>query len=118
MYNTLAYSLYFVIMAFIILRVGWLFYHHGQHYVAQLFPDDLSYGAWLNSLLLKAYYLFNLGYVAISISTWQSINSPEMLIEQLAAEVGLIVMMLAFLHYANLAWLALYSSYKQRTQTV
>lgn len=110
----LAYTIYFAIMAFVIGRVGWLFYSHGQVYVDQLFEQDLSYGQWVNKLLLKAYYLFNLGYVALSIQSWSGVPSLTALIEKVSSEVGLIILLLALLHYFNLMWLQLYSSWRLR----
>ncbi len=110
--NLLAYAIYFTIMAFVIGRVGWLFYHHGQVYVDRLFEQDLYYGQWVNKLLLKAYYLFNLGYVALSIQSWTAVQSLAAVIEKVSFEVGLVILMLALLHYFNLMWLQLYSDWR------
>ena len=108
----LAYLIYFIVMAFIIVRVGWLFYHHGQVYMDRLFSSDLNYGRWVNKLLLKAYYLFNLGYVAMSISSWTTISDLSSLLEVVASALGTIILILAVMHYLNLIWLQLYSRWK------
>lgn len=114
--NLVAYIIYFAIMGFIIGRVGWLFYHYGQVYVDRLFKRDLELAKWINKLLLIAYYLFNLGYVALSIQTWSVISAPMGLIERLSSEIGVIVMLLAGLHYINLSWLRWYSQWKAKQE--
>jgi len=109
--NVLGYLIYFTAMAFIIGRVGWLFYSNGQHYVDRLFQNDLALGNWINRILLKAYYLFNLGYVALSIQFWSSIESLSSLIETTAVEIGHVLILLASMHYLNMIWLQLYSDW-------
>jgi len=108
----LTYSVYFAIMAFIIVRVGWLFYSNGQAYIDVLFADQPDYGKWINRMLLKAYYLFNLGYVAISISSWGELFMLQSALAQLISSIGTICGVLALMHYLNMLALLLWSEYK------
>jgi hypothetical protein len=116
--NVLGYLVYFTAMGFIIGRVGWLFYRNGQHYVNRLFENDLALGNWVNRLLLKAYYLFNLGYVALSIQSWISIESLSSLIETTAVEIGNVLLILAIMHYVNMIWLQIYSDWRAKQKTL
>jgi len=113
-FNILAYSLYFICMSFIIVRVGWLFYKNGEVYIDQLFASDIPLGRQINSVLLGGYYLLNLGYVALSISSWDSLSNWAELIQTISHEVGRIVLILALMHYLNLFWISYFSSHSPR----
>ena len=103
-YNILAYILYGMITAFIIVRVGWMFYINGAHYLYDLFIGDKDTADMLNRLLLLGYYLLNLGYVAVSLSYWPTILGVKDLAELLAERIGFILLGLALMHYINMAW--------------
>jgi hypothetical protein len=65
-------------------------------------------------MLLIGYYLLNLGYASISISSWPTITSEEMLSAYLSDHIGFIILMLALIHYFNLVWLLLYSRFMEK----
>lgn len=106
-FNITGYAIYFAITAFIILRVGWLFYHYGAIYLHDIFPHRNALAQALNRLLLICYYLFNLGYAAISINDWPAIENYPTLFGLLANKLGFICMLLGVMHFLNMAWVKL-----------
>lgn len=113
--NILTYAIYGCITAFIIIRVGWIFFVNGAHYLHDIFENDLETANTINKLLLVGYYLINLGYVAVSLSFWPTITNYILLIELIAERTSWIVLSLALMHYINMLWVRVLKNYLQTT---
>lgn len=109
-FNIIAYALYFSITAFIILRVGWLFFHYGAVYLHDLYPQRKDLADSLNRILLLGYYLLNLGYLAFSLKLWPEIPSAEAMLAMLCEKTGLICLGLGLLHFMNMGWVRLWKN--------
>ena len=105
-FNSIGYISFFLIMAYVIGVIGWQFYTNGKFYLKDLFPSDLHLIDQINKLLLLGYYLFNLGYIALSIQGWETIHDLNQLIGVIADRSGKIIIILGILHYLNLWWLS------------
>lgn len=101
-YNFLSYLIYLPIIFYIILVVGFTFYKNGQHYIEGILPYNPALVRVINRMLLLGYYLINLGYVAVTISFWQPVNSIQQMFEILAVKTGFILVLLGLLHFNNL----------------
>lgn len=104
-YNILSYIIYLPIIAFIMLRVGWLFYKNGEVFIISLIPDNAQLVKNINNLLLIGYYLLNLGYAVLTISDWNTVNSIVEMINSLTFIIGKIMLLVALLHFNNIFWL-------------
>jgi hypothetical protein len=113
-YNAIGYLVFLAVIFFVTFQIGWKFYKNGEVYIRMLMPEDPHLVQSINKLLLVGYYLLNLGYASISISSWPQITSEFELLSYLSDHVGFIIFMLALIHYFNLVWLLLYSRYIQR----
>ena len=71
--NVIGYIIFFAIMFYVIGIVGWKFYKNGRVFLLSHMAAELHLVDPVNKLLLIAYYLFNLGYVAISIQSWEQL---------------------------------------------
>ena len=100
--NIIGYVIYLAITSIIIVRVGKVCYINGNVFVAQLIPNHESLCKQINQLLLIAYYLFNLGYCAITLIQWKTIDSYLQLIETIAIMTSIILILIAILHYLNI----------------
>jgi len=116
-YNILAYGIYFTLTAIVTVRVGWLCYKYGEPFVYMAL-NNKELTAFVNKMLLIGYYLMNLGYCAITIMGWQKIESVQELVPIVAAHIGLIIMLLAGMHFLNIIVLYFISkkNYKPNTQ--
>ncbi len=112
--NILTYAIYTLVTAFLVFRVGWVFYVNGAHYLYDIFISDRDTADSLNRLLLLGYYLLNLGYVAVSLSFWPQIEDYVQLIEMLGERTGIIVLGLGVMHFMNMAWVRLVKHYTIR----
>lgn len=111
-YNILSYIIYLPIIAFIMLRVGWLFYKNGEVFIISLIPDNTQLVKNINNLLLIGYYLVNLGYAVLTISDWNTVNSIVEMINSLTFIIGKIMLLLALLHFNNIFWLNYLTKHK------
>lgn len=101
-YNLIAYALYGAIAYYITVRVGWIFYRNGIHFIqAELQDEQLANS--VNNLLLACYYLTNLGYVTLMVYFWAPIHSFQALVEGVSKKTGTIVLVLGALHATNMS---------------
>jgi len=87
------------------IKIGWLFYKHGEVYLMHLLHQNNNLVKSLNTILLVGYYLINLGYAILSIAYWEQITSTFQIINTLSYHLGIIILALALLHYNNVFWL-------------
>lgn len=100
--NTIAYIIYLLITYLITVRVGLVFFRNGRIFILGLLKDDVSLTDAINRILLIGYYLVNLGYAALMISTWSTIHNWVELFLSITVMTGKIVMTLAVMHYINM----------------
>lgn len=100
--NVIGYILYLAITAIIIIKVGRICYENGSVYVAHLIPQHEDLCHKINQILLVAYYLFNLGYCAITLIHWNTIITYAELLEIICKKTAIILFLLATLHYLNI----------------
>ena len=87
------------------IKVGWLFYKHGEVFLTDLFQSNLSMVKPINNLLLIGYYLLNIAYAIITIAYWENVLSIIDMINTLTYTLGKIILLLAVMHYNNIFWL-------------
>ena len=100
--NIIGYIIYLSITAIIILKLGKTCYANGNVFIAQLIPNHEELCLKINQILLIAYYLFNLGYCAITLIHWNSILTYTQLFETIAIKTSIILFLIALLHYSNI----------------
>ncbi len=112
MLNTLAYSIYLIVTYTITVRVGLIFFRNGRLYMLHFLQGDEGLTDFINKMLLVGYYLLNLGYATIMIRFWKTINTPTELIVSIGTMTGRIMLLLACMHFFNMAMLYFLRKYK------
>ncbi|WP_346320528.1 hypothetical protein [Chitinophaga sp. YIM B06452] len=110
--NTLAYLIYFIITGFITIWVGRRFYSNGRLFILDLMRQDVAVTDAINRILLIGYYLLNLGYAALMISTWETITTYTALLESITRMTARIILTLSLIHYCNMAAIYVFSKRK------
>lgn len=110
--NTFAYILYMLITYVITVHVGLRFYRNGRVYILRLLHGDEPLTDTINRILLTGYYLLNLGYAALTISTWKTIHHPEEVFITVFTMTGKIMLTLAVIHFFNMGIIYLFSKRK------
>jgi hypothetical protein len=67
---------------------------------------------YINELLLIGYYLFNIGYAFLKLRQWEKVNNLETLFSSLATSIGVLIFILALVHYFNMLVIYLLSKSK------
>ncbi|MBX3252549.1 MAG: hypothetical protein KF862_00300 [Chitinophagaceae bacterium] len=111
--NILAYIIYFVLTYLITVQAGFIFYRNGKVYILRLLNGDEKLTDFINKMLLTGYYLLNLGHVAFSVHSWNTIESRMELVTIVTTLTGRIMLILAIIHFVNMTVIFLFSKYKK-----
>ncbi len=103
--NILSYGIYLPIIIVITVKIGWMFYTHGEIFLLHLFQHHIAIVKPINNILLTGYYLVNIGYAIYAIAQWESILTIPQMLNILCGHLGSIIIGLAILHYNNVFWL-------------
>jgi hypothetical protein len=106
--NIIGYLIYLSLTSVIIIKVGKLCYDNGNIFVSQLIPNHEELCHQINKMLLMGYYLMNLGYCAMTIISWEKIQSINQLIEIIATKSAIIILTIGIMHYINIILLTKY----------
>ncbi len=106
--NIIGYLIYLSLTSIIIIKVGKLCYDNGNIFVSQLIPNHEELCHQINKTLLIGYYLLNLGYCAMTIISWEKIQTMNQLIEIIATKSAIIILTIGFMHYINIILLTKY----------
>jgi hypothetical protein len=106
--NIIGYLIYLSLTSVIIIKVGKLCYDNGNIFVSQLIPNHEELCLQINKMLLIGYNLMNLGYCAMTIISWEKIQSINQLIEIIATKSAIIILTIGFMHYINIILLTKY----------
>lgn len=101
MFNIISYLLFLSISFYITAEIGRRCYRAGAVYLEYLIHDP-NFCLTINRILLGCYYLINLGYIAISLNSWEKIVSFEQVLTVTAIRIGNIMLILCVLHYVNI----------------
>ncbi len=97
----LSYIIYLHIAAWITFWVGHSLHKNGRYFLVEAFANERIADA-VNTMLLVGFYLINFAYVLIAMKENQEILNFTMLIETVSKKTGLIVFILATMHFFNL----------------
>ncbi len=101
-YNIASYLIYILVTYYITFVVGKICYRNGEFYLHRIIPERPEMVNSLNSVLLIAYYLLNLGYATLMLSYWPGVDNWFLMSAVLFKKIGFIVFVLGILHYNNL----------------
>jgi len=114
-YNILSYLLFSLISINIIIWVGRLFHQNGRVFILTFFQHKEEITDTTNNLLLVGYYLFNIGYAIIQIRFWENVNNLTAVLSSTIQNTGLLLFILAILHFNNMFIIYLISINKKLT---
>jgi hypothetical protein len=88
---------------------------NGLVFLQDVFADQKLANA-VNHLLVMGFYLLNLGYVAVAMRSSSAIPDASKALETLSMKVGLVLLVLGFLHFFNVYFLGRYRRGRIRQQ--
>ncbi|GLY99737.1 hypothetical protein [Actinoplanes sp. NBRC 103695] len=88
---------------------------NGMVFLEDVFQDSKLAHA-INQLLVMGFYLLNLGYVAVAMTSAATIPSAAKALETLSWKIGLVLLVLGVLHFFNVFFLNRYRRGRLRQQ--
>lgn len=77
-------------------------HRYGEVFLADVFAGDSTLAHAVNQLLVIGFYLLNLGYVALFMTSHASVSDGRRLLEVLSVKIGAVAIVLGLIHFANL----------------
>ena len=102
MYVVSCYIAYLVISLAVTIGVAQTLYKHGRIFLVDAFRGNTDLADSVNRLLLIGFYLINLGYVALALTTDAQLNTARQSIELVSTKIGVVLVVLGVLHFFNL----------------
>jgi hypothetical protein len=106
------YLAYLVITVGLTIWVARTLFRNGQIFLRDALADE-ELARSINHLLVVGFYLLNLGYVLLTMSTSSRITDYTQALERLATQVGLVMLILGLVHLFNLLVL---NRFRRRSQ--
>jgi hypothetical protein len=106
------YLVYLVLSLGITYWVGQTLHRNGRVFLVENFQGQEALADSINHLLLVGFYLVNLGFVALALRYGTKPTNLVEAFEFLSTKVGLVVVILGFMHFANMRLLVRYRTSK------
>lgn len=95
------YATYAVVAIGLTVWIARTLFKNGAVFLEEVFPDSPKMAEAVNRLLVVGFYLVNLGYASLILKAGRSVTMTEA-IEVLAQKLGLLLLSLGAMHFANL----------------
>jgi hypothetical protein len=82
-------------------------HRNGRIFLVECFRGNAELADSVNHLLVVGFYLINIGYVALALKYGVAAEDAQRALETLSTKVGLVLLVLGFMHFFNLAVFAL-----------
>jgi hypothetical protein len=102
MYVIGCYISYLVICLTATIWVAHTLHKNGRVFLVDAFHGNTELADSVNHLLVVGFYLINVGYVALVLRATETLNTLRASIELVSDKVGLVLLVLGFMHFFNL----------------
>lgn len=102
MYIVYSYSAYLAISLTITIWVARTLHQSGRPFLVDAFHGNQDMADSVNRLLVVGFYLINVGYVALALSTEAPLLTIRQAIEVVSVKLGLVLLFLGLMHFLNL----------------
>jgi hypothetical protein len=96
------YLSYLAISIALTVWVARTLHKNGRIFLVDSFHGNESLADSVNHLLVVGFYLINIGYVALALKYGSAVNTAQGFLEALSTKVGLVLVVLGFMHFFNL----------------
>ena len=102
MYVVSCYVAYLAISLAVTIGVAQTLHKNGRIFLVDAFHGNEALADSVNRLLLVGFYLVNLGYVALALTTDAPLDTVRQSIELVSTKIGVVLVVLGVLHFGNL----------------
>ena len=93
---------YLVLSIGLTVLVGWVLFRNGRVFLLEAFRQDAVVADAVNRLMLTGFYLLNIGAVSLFLSFFEQPKTDATALVWLTSKLGLVMLVLGALHYANM----------------
>src|SRR5687768_2471802 len=101
-YAVWSYLAYLAVSVALTVWVARTLHRNGRVFLVRAFHGDEKLADSVNHLLVVGFYLINIGYVTLALKYGVAAASGQEAIETLSTKVGLVLLVLGFMHFFNL----------------
>ena len=99
----ITYLAYLLISVCLTVWVARTLHKNGRIFLVDSFHGNEPLADSVNHLLVVGFYLINIGYVTLALKYGATAASGQEALENLSTKVGLVLLVLGFMHFFNLA---------------
>ncbi len=99
--TVVTYLIYLAIAIPLTMWVARALHRYGEVFLNDVFAGDTNLAHAVNQLLVIGFYLLNLGYVALFMTSHTTIGTSRRLLEVLSVKVGAVALVVGMVHFAN-----------------
>jgi hypothetical protein len=100
------YFAYLAISIALTIWVGRTLHHAGRIFLIDAFNGNEQLADSVNQLLVVGFYLINVGYIALALSTHAPLRTVREAIELESTKIGVVLLILGGMHFFNILVLA------------
>lgn len=101
-YLVLTYTIYLVLSIVLTVWVAHTLSKNGLIFLVDCFHQNEALARAVNHLLVVGFYLINLGFISLFLQTGAEVKEPQQVFEILSIKMGLVLLLLGFMHFFNL----------------
>ncbi len=103
LFQVCTYSIYLVISLCLTIWVAKTLHKNGRVFLVESFSGNQELADSVNHLLVVGFYLINIGFVTLALKTATQPASISQVMEVLSTKIGMVLLVLGFMHFFNLA---------------
>ena len=100
--TVLTYLIYLGVTIPLAVWVARALHRYGETFLSDVFDGDAQLAHAVNQLLVIGFYLLNLGYIALFMTSHATVDTTRRLFEVLSTKVGAVAIVVGLIHFANL----------------
>jgi hypothetical protein len=113
MYIVGSYIVYLLTSLAVTIWVAQTLHKNGRVFLVDAFHGNTELADSVNHLLVVGFYLINIGYVTLALSTTGNLTSLRAAIELVSNKIGIVLLVLGGMHFFNLF---VFSRMRKRTR--
>ena len=102
MYTVWTYAIYLLMSVALTIWVARTLFKNGRIFLVDTLEGNEDLADSVNHLLVVGFYLINIGYVTLALKYGEKPGDLQEAIEFTSTKVGLVLLVLGFMHFLNL----------------
>jgi hypothetical protein len=96
------YVTYLVISIAVTIWVARTLHRSGRVFLVDAFHGQETLADSVNHLLVVGFYLINIGWIVMTLRTYQSLETPKQAMDLVSSKIGTVIFLLGLMHFFNL----------------